>query len=405
MADTQELIARINALALRSNRSKSTLSRLIFGNGKRIDEIEAGGSLTLTTFQRAAEMMDALEQDAAAAAPSHAVRYPAGAAAFPHRDLVGIGGIARHEILFLLDEAEQWVELNRQPHKRDERLAGLTIINAFFENSTRTLLSFEIAGKRLGADVVNMHAAQSSVKKGETLIDTAMTLNAMRADAIVIRHGSSGAVRLIADKVDCPVLNAGDGQHEHPTQALLDALTLRHALRARGEGEDFTGLRVTICGDILHSRVARSNMLCLTALGADVRVCAPPALMPEGVEAFRVMPFHDFDAALKGADVVMMLRLQQERMEGQFIASPREYRHLYGLTPARLARAKPEAFIMHPGPMNRGIEIDSQVADLAERSLITRQVEMGVAIRMACLDVLTRRGRGVEGWAIPEIGR
>jgi aspartate carbamoyltransferase catalytic subunit len=323
-------------------------------------------------------------------------RYPEGGLAFPHRDLTGIGMLARHEILYLLDEAEQWVALNRQPQKRANLLSGLTIINAFFENSTRTLLSFEIAGKRLGADVVNMHAATSSVKKGETLIDTAMTLNAMRADAIVIRHASSGAVRLIADKVDCPVLNAGDGQHEHPTQALLDALTLRHAL---GGAEDFTGLKVTICGDLLHSRVARSNILCLTALGADVRVCAPPALMPEGIEAMGVTPYFDFDAALAGADAVMMLRLQQERMEGQFIPSPREYRHLYGLTPARLARAAPGALVMHPGPMNRGIEIDSQVADHPERSLITRQVEMGVAIRMACLDVLTRRARGVPGWA------
>ncbi len=217
-------------------------------------------------------------------APSHAGRYPAGSAAFPHRGLVGIAGLAPHEILFLLDEAEQWVELNRQPQKRDDRLAGLTIINAFFENSTRTLLSFEIAGKRLGADVVNMHAAQSSVKKGETLIDTAMTLNAMRADAIVIRHASSGAVKLIAGKVDCPVLNAGDGQHEHPTQALLDALTIRHAFGLE-RGGMFNGLRITICGDILHSRVARSNIHCLTTLGADVRVCAPPALMPEGIEA------------------------------------------------------------------------------------------------------------------------
>ncbi|MDE2303793.1 MAG: aspartate carbamoyltransferase catalytic subunit [Sphingomonadales bacterium] len=320
-------------------------------------------------------------------------RYPAGAAAFPHRDLVGIAGLAPHEILFLLDEAEQWVALNRQPMKRVERLAGLTLINAFFENSTRTLLSFEIAGKRLGADVVNMHAGQSSVKKGETLIDTAMTLNAMRADALVIRHASSGAVRLIADKVDCPVLNAGDGSHEHPTQALLDALTIRHAKRV------FVGLRVTICGDILHSRVARSNILALTALGAEVRVCAPPALMPAAIEALRVTPFHDFDAALKGADVVMMLRLQQERMQGQFIPSPREYRHLYGLSAERLALARPDAMVMHPGPMNRGIEIDSTVADLAGRSAITDQVEMGVAIRMACLDVLTRRARGIAGWA------
>jgi len=330
---------------------------------------------------------------------AHAARYPAGALAFPHRDLIGIGQMERHEILFLLDEAEQWVALNRQPTKHIDLLSGLTIINAFFENSTRTLLSFEIAGKRLGADVVNMHAAQSSVKKGETLIDTAITLNAMHADAIVIRHASSGATQLIADKVDCPVLNAGDGQHEHPTQALLDALALRHALRERGEGaEDFTGLVVVICGDILHSRVARSNLLCLQALGATVRLCAPPALMPTGIEAMGAEVFHDFDAALVGADVVMMLRLQTERMSGQFIPSAREYHHLYGLTKRRLANARPDALVMHPGPMNRGVEIDSEVADLIDRSIITRQVEMGVAIRMAALDVLTRRVRGVEGW-------
>ena len=329
-------------------------------------------------------------------------RYPAGALAFPHRGLLGIAQLQTHEILFLLDEAEQWVALNRRPAKHSDALAGLTIINAFFENSTRTLLSFEIAGKRLGADVVNMHAAQSSVKKGETLIDTAMTLNAMRADAIVIRHGSSGAVQLIADRVACPVLNAGDGQHEHPTQALLDALTLRHALREAGRGSSdgmMNGLVVTICGDIRHSRVARSNILCLQALGAMVRVCAPPALMPAEITQMGVEVFHHFDAALDGAEVVMMLRLQNERMDGQFIPSPREYRHLYGLTPERLARAAPGALVMHPGPMNRGVEIDSNVADLAGRSLITAQVEMGVAIRMACLEVLTRRARQMEGWA------
>ncbi|MFA6219148.1 MAG: aspartate carbamoyltransferase catalytic subunit [Erythrobacter sp.] len=330
---------------------------------------------------------------------AHVARYPAGALAFPHRDLIGIGQMERHEVLFLLDEAEQWVALNRQPTKHMDLLAGLTIINAFFENSTRTLLSFEIAGKRLGADVVNMHAAQSSVKKGETLIDTAITLNAMHADAIVIRHASSGATQLIADKVDCPVLNAGDGQHEHPTQALLDALALRHALSERGEGaQDFTGLVVVICGDILHSRVARSNLLCLQALGATVRLCAPPALMPTGIEAMGAQVFHDFDAALDGADVAMMLRLQTERMSGQFIPSAREYHHLYGLTKKRLACARPDALVMHPGPMNRGVEIDSEVADMIDRSIITRQVEMGVAIRMAALDVLTRRARGVEGW-------
>ncbi len=323
---------------------------------------------------------------------SPASPYPSGSAAFPHRDLVGIGGLAPHELLFLLDEAEQWVEFNRHSQKRDDRLAGLTIINAFFENSTRTLLSFEIAGKRLGADVVNMHVAQSSVKKGETLIDTAMTLNAMHADAIVIRHGSSGAVQLIADKVDCPVLNAGDGQHEHPTQALLDALTIRDAKGA------ISGLTVVICGDIMHSRVARSNILCLTSLGANVRVCAPPALMPAAIEEMKVEVFHDFEAALKGVDVVMMLRLQLERMQGQFIPSPREYRHLYGLTEQRLALTRPDTLVMHPGPMNRGIEIDSTVADHLDRSLIMRQVEMGVAIRMACLDVLTRGVRRIEGW-------
>ncbi|WAC25357.1 aspartate carbamoyltransferase catalytic subunit [Blastomonas sp. SL216] len=313
--------------------------------------------------------------------------------AFPHRHLLGIAGLQPWEIEFLLDEAEQWVDLNRQASKHDDRLAGLTLINAFFENSTRTLLSFEIAGKRLGADVVNMHAAQSSVKKGETLIDTAVTLNSMRADAIVIRHGSSGAVQLIADKVGCPVLNAGDGTHEHPTQALLDALTIR---RRKGR---IAGLRVAICGDILHSRVARSNMICLSTLGADVRVAGAPALMPPAVESMGGTPCRSFAEALDGADVVMMLRLQNERMQGQFIPSPREFRHLYGLTDAKLALARPDALVMHPGPMNRGIEIDSHIADNVQRSAITDQVEMGVAMRMACLDVLTRRRRGVEGWA------
>ncbi len=330
--------------------------------------------------------------------------YPAGGEAFPHKDLIGIAPLAPWQILYLLDEAEQWVKLNRSPLKHNDALAGLTIINAFFENSTRTLLSFEIAGKRLGADVVNMHAATSSVKKGETLIDTATTLNAMRADAIVIRHASSGATQLIADKVACPVLNAGDGQHEHPTPALLDALTLRDWLRSGAcpvAKEEFVGLKIVICGDIRHSRVARSNILLLTALGAEVRVCAPPALMPYDIERMRVTPFTDFNQAIDGVDVVMMLRIQMERMSGPFIPSAREYRHLFGLTPERLKLAAPHALVMHPGPMNRGVEIDSSVADMLERSAITRQVEMGVALRMACLDVLTRRVRGVEGWGAP----
>ena len=319
--------------------------------------------------------------------------YPSGSDAFPHRHLLGIGGLRPWEIEFLLDEAAQWVDLNRQSAKHDGRLAGLTLINAFFENSTRTLLSFEIAGKRLGADVVNMHAAQSSVKKGETLIDTAVTLNAMRADAIVIRHASSGAVQLIADKVGCPVLNAGDGSHEHPTQALLDALTIR---RRKG---NISAQTVTICGDILHSRVARSNIICLRTLGAIVRVVGPPSLLPPAIAELGVEVFTDFDAALSGCDVVMMLRLQSERMQGQFIPSPREYHHLYGLTEDRLARAGGDILVMHPGPMNRGVEIVSSIADDPARSAITEQVEMGVAMRMACLDVLTRRSRGVEGWA------
>lgn len=320
-------------------------------------------------------------------------RFPSGSDAFPHNHLLGIAGLQPWEILYILNEAEQWVSLNRSgASKHDDRLSGLTIINAFFENSTRTLLSFEIAGKRLGADVVNMHAAQSSVKKGETLIDTAVTLKAMRADAIVIRHGSSGAVQLISEKVDCPCLNAGDGTHEHPTQALLDALTIQHR---KGSVE---GLTVTICGDVLHSRVARSNIFCLKQLGASVRVVAPATLIPEALGNFGVDIYTDFDEALPGSDVVMMLRLQNERMQGDFIPSPREYHRLYGLDEQRLSLAKPDALVMHPGPMNRGVEISSSVADNIEQSAVTEQVEMGVAVRMACLDILTRRGRGVEGW-------
>ncbi len=310
-------------------------------------------------------------------------------ALFPHRHLLGISGLQPQEITFLLDEAEIWVTHNRQAAKQDGRLAGLTQINAFFENSTRTLLSFEIAGKRLGADVVNMHAAQSSVKKGETLIDTAITLNAMRADVIVIRHQSSGAVALIADKVDCPVLNAGDGRHEHPTQALLDALTIR---RRKGQVH---GLKIAICGDILHSRVARSNILALTSLAAEVRVVAPKTLLPPAIESMGVEAFTDMDEGISDCDVVMMLRVQNERMDGAFIPSAREFHALYGLTYERLKRAKPDALVMHPGPMNRGVEIASNVADDVNRSVIAEQVEMGVAVRMACLDVLTRSQRGV----------
>ena len=316
----------------------------------------------------------------------------AGAHPFPHTHLLSLSALKPWEMQFLMDEAEQWVTLNRGKAKHDTRLAGLTQINAFFENSTRTLLSFEIAGKRLGADVVNLGVSGSSVKKGETLLDTALTLNAMHPDVLVIRHGSSGAVQLIAEKVDCPVLNAGDGRHEHPTQALLDGLTIR---RRKGR---IAGLTVAICGDILHSRVARSNFQLLASLGASVRAVAPPTLMPANIEALGVEPFHDMEAGLKGADVVMMLRLQTERMDGAYVPSTREYFRFFGLTEARLAHAAPDALVMHPGPMNRGVEIDGAIADDIARSAVTEQVEMGVAVRMACLDVLTRSRRGVAGW-------
>jgi aspartate carbamoyltransferase catalytic subunit len=316
---------------------------------------------------------------------------PPGAEPFAHRHLLGIAGMQPWEIAHILDEAEGWVARGRAARKHDERLLGLTQINAFFEPSTRTLLSFEIAGKRLGADVVNLQAGQSSLAKGETLLDTALTLNAMRPDMLVIRHGASGAVALIAEKVDCPVLNAGDGRHEHPTQALLDALTIR---RRKGA---IAGLTVAICGDILHSRVARSNFHLLTALGAEVRAVAPATLMPPGVEALGVEPFTDMEAGIRGADVVMMLRLQRERMEGALVPSTREYYRTFGLTAARLAGAAPDVLVMHPGPMNRGVEIESQVADDIQRSAIAEQVEMGVAVRMACLDILTRPVRGGAG--------
>jgi len=305
---------------------------------------------------------------------------------FPHRHLLGIEGLESGDILFLLDEAEQWVEFNRRRRKQDDRLTGLTQINAFFENSTRTLFSFEIAGKRLGAQVANFHPAASSVRKGESLIDTALTLNAMRPDVLVIRHESDGAAKDVAEVMDCPVINAGDGRGEHPTQALLDALTIR---RRKGRIE---GLRIAICGDIVHSRVAGSNLRSLPALGAELRVVGPesllPASLPSGVSAFT-----DFGEGISGADVVMMLRIQRERMEEALSASLAGYHTLYGLTAERLRLAAPDALVMHPGPMNRGVEIDSQVADDPERSAIQEQVEMGVAVRMACLDVLTRDRR------------
>jgi len=299
------------------------------------------------------------------------------------KHLLGIAGLSHADIVGLLDLADTFVELNRQIEKKTTALRGRTLINMFFEASTRTQASFELAGKRLGADVMNMSVASSSIRKGETLIDTAVTLNAMHPDLIVMRHHASGAVELLAQKVDCSVINAGDGQHEHPTQALLDALTIR---RNKGRIE---GLTVAICGDILHSRVARSNIILLNALGARVRVIAPSTLLPVGIERLGVEVARDMREGLAGADIVMMLRLQRERMNGSFVPSSQEYFHYYGLDQRKLTYAKPDALVMHPGPMNRGVEIDSIVADGAQ-SLIREQVEMGVAVRMAVLEALSR---------------
>src|SRR5476651_2913872 len=299
----------------------------------------------------------------------------------PH--LLGIEGLSPETISGLLDLSETYIDQNRSIDKRRDKLAGRTVINLFFENSTRTRTSFEVAAKRLGSDVINMDVATSSVKKGETLLDTAMTLNAMRPDAIVVRHAESGAVNLLSQKVDCSVINAGDGQHEHPTQALLDALTIR---RRKGAIENLT---VAICGDILHSRVARSNIILLNTLGARVRVVAPSTLLPSGIERMGVEVTRDMREGLAGTDIVMMLRLQRERMNGSFVPSTQEYFAYYGLDQKKLAYARPDALVMHPGPMNRGVEIDSIVADGAQ-SLIREQVEMGVAVRMAVLEALAR---------------
>ncbi|MFP3944273.1 MAG: aspartate carbamoyltransferase catalytic subunit [Alphaproteobacteria bacterium] len=304
---------------------------------------------------------------------------------FPHRHLLGIQGLDPREITALLDLADSYVEQNRRTNKKTSLLAGRTQINLFFESSTRTQSSFELAGKRLGADVMNMSVGSSAIKKGETLIDTASTLNAMRPDFIVIRHGASGAVGLLARKVDCAVINAGDGSNEHPTQALLDALTIR---RRFGRIE---GLRIAICGDILHSRVARSNLYLLNALFAEVRLVAPATLLPLAAERLGAECFTDMREGIRDCDIVMMLRLQKERMSGSFFPSTREYFRFYGLDGEKLKHAKPGAVVMHPGPMERGIEIDSRIADDPERSLIHAQVEMGVSVRMAVLDALSRR--------------
>jgi aspartate carbamoyltransferase catalytic subunit len=303
---------------------------------------------------------------------------------YPRKHLLAIEGLEPPHIADLLDLAESYALLNRSGKTQRDLLKGRTLINLFFEDSTRTRTSFELAGKRLGADVINMSVSTSSVNKGETLLDTASTLNAMHCDLLVVRHGQSGAPSLLSQKVDAAVINAGDGTHEHPTQALLDALTIR---RHKGRLE---GLIVAICGDIAHSRVARSNMHLLTTMGSRVRVVGPPTLIPAEAARLGVEVFHDMKAGLADADVVMMLRLQRERMSGGMVPSAREFFRFYGLDAEKLAYAKPDSIVMHPGPMNRGVEIDSAVADHPTRSVIGEQVEMGVACRMAVLDVLAR---------------
>jgi aspartate carbamoyltransferase catalytic subunit len=305
--------------------------------------------------------------------------------ALPRRHFISIADMQPDEVYDLLGLAEAFVALNRQTTKALDVLKGRTLMNLFFEASTRTQSSFELAGKRLGADVVNMSPRSSSITKGETLIDTAVTLNAMRPDLLVVRHASSGAASLLAQKVGCSVINAGDGQHEHPTQAMLDALSLKGAF---GRIKDLT---VAICGDVLHSRVARSNVLLLTMLGANVRLVGPPTLIPGSAGRWGVEVFHDMKKWIAGADVVMMLRLQLERMQGALVPSTREYFRFFGLDREKLAAAAPNVRVMHPGPMNRGVEIDSDVADDPKVSLIQNQVEMGVAMRMAILAGLSAR--------------
>jgi len=301
---------------------------------------------------------------------------------FPHRHLLGIEGLSPLEINYLLDLSEKFIEINRGPKKISESLKGRTVINLFFENSTRTRTSFELATLRLSGNIINMQLGDSSISKGETLIDTAVTLNAMHPDVLVVRHPQSGAVKLLSEKVNCSVVNGGDGSHEHPTQALLDALTIR---RRKG---NISGLKVAICGDVAHSRVARSNFYLLLTLGAEVRVIAPATLIPSYLENLGIQTFTDMRKGLKDCDIVMMLRVQTERMTGSYFPSTREYFRFFGLDRNKLSEANPDALIMHPGPMNRGVEIDSDVADDFERSVIREQVELGVAVRMAVLELL-----------------
>jgi len=298
---------------------------------------------------------------------------------------LGIEFLEPSDIYEILDKATGFTQQDLSGKSVAQTLDGYNIINIFFENSTRTQTSFEIAGKRLGALVTSINAKDSSIKKGETLFDTALTLNAMKPDLIVIRHPYSGAVQLLSEKIDCSVINAGDGKHEHPTQALLDAMTV---LRRKNR---LSGLTVTICGDIAHSRVARSNIFLFGKLGNSIRLVGPATLVPDYFKEFGVEVFNNMREGLKGADVVMMLRLQKERMDGGYVPSEREYFHFYGLDEEKLSQAKSDAIILHPGPMNRGVEIDSELADDLSRSAIQEQVEMGVSIRMAVIESLIAR--------------
>ena len=302
---------------------------------------------------------------------------------YPHKHILGIEGLLPPSINYLLNLSEKFVDyLNNKKNEKLDILKNKICINLFFENSTRTRTSFELAGKKLGADMLNISVGTSSIKKGETLIDTAMTLNAMQPDILVVRHHDAGAVKLLSEKVNCGVINAGDGPHEHPTQALLDALTI---LKRK---KQISGLKVAICGDILHSRVARSNIHLLNTLGGEVRVIAPATLIPKGIESLGVKVFYDMKNGLKDVDIIIMLRLQLERMSGSFVPSIREYFRFYGLDREKLNFAKHDALILHPGPMNRGVEIDSELADDIDRSAIFEQVQMGVAVRMACLKAI-----------------
>ena len=304
------------------------------------------------------------------------------------RHLLGIDDLELTEIHEILDLAEEYVKQNRGVGGKKKRLRTFTQINVFFENSTRTLSSFELAGKKLGAIVQNINIEKSSVKKGETLIDTALTLNAMKPDLLVVRHSSSGAVNLLSEKVNCSVLNAGDGAHEHPTQALLDALTIKHRKNT------IEGLNIAICGDINHSRVARSNILLLSKLNNEVRLIGPSTLISETFNDMGLKIFNNMEEGLKNVDVIMMLRLQKERMTIGNIPSKREYFNRFGLDSQKLRFAKKNAIVMHPGPMNRGTEIDGNLADDLNRSVIQEQVEMGVAIRMAVMHLLIDKGQG-----------